>query len=302
MLEPFGDLPFEDAVNGYTEAIAAGCPYSDIILMETFTDAYEAKAAVLAAKACCDLPVFISFSFGENGRLLTGLDARGVAAMFEGLGVSAIGANCGMGPDGMINVIKTLARSTRLPVFANPNAGLPGMEDGRAVYRLSPEGYAPMAASLFDAGAWMVGGCCGTTPDHIRALKKASAGHVTLPRPDGAARVITSSSASFDPDELINVSGVLDAKTNPSYRAVIGAIPSTGEEDAAESASELALDAVDEGADALRLNIGGANASFYRVLIPKLQTVLRVPLIFVDEDPNARAAASRVYNGHTAMI
>jgi 5-methyltetrahydrofolate--homocysteine methyltransferase len=304
MLEPFGDLPFEDAIAGYTETIAAGAAEGpDFILLETFTDAYEAKAAVLAAKACTDLPVLVSFSFSDGVRLMTGLDARGVAAMFESLGVSAVGANCGMGPDGMVHVVRELVRSTRLPVFANPNNGRPKIENGRAVYSLTPDGYAALAASLFDEGAWMVGGCCGTGPEHICALRSLSKDKRLTPRPASVSAVITSGARTYGLDSISNISDALNASSNPRFRALIsawdGGVDSA--EEIAEEAVELAFDALDEGADALRVSLdGAADPDFYRILTPKIQTTIHIPLIFGDSDQAALTMARRVYNGHNA--
>ncbi|GHU76683.1 hypothetical protein AGMMS49992_22780 [Clostridia bacterium] len=299
LLEPFGDLPFEEAVAGYTRMIAAGVAEGpDFILLETFTDAYEAKAAVLAAQSCSDLPVMVSFSFNNDGRLLTGLDAPGVAAMFEGLGVAAVGANCGLGPDGMAGIIRELAQSTRLPIFANPNAGLPEMVGGQAVFRLSPGDYAPLAAALFDEGAWMVGGCCGTTPEHIQALRAASEGKRLQPRPADVPAMITSGSRSFILSNITNISDALDAKANPRFRALLGGDP----DEAADAAADIAFDALDDGAQALQLNLDSAvGAAFYSTLIPRLQSMVHIPLIFADADPDALQAALRVYNGHTII-
>ncbi|MDR1600447.1 MAG: homocysteine S-methyltransferase family protein [Oscillospiraceae bacterium] len=302
MLEPFGDLPFEDAVSGFTEAISAGAAEGpDCVILETFTDAYEAKAAVLAAKACTDLPVLVSFSFGGNGRLLTGLDARGVAAMFEGLGVDAIGANCGMGPDGMAAVIRALARSTRLPVFANPNAGLPDMADGQAVYHLSPEGYAPLASALFDNGAWMVGGCCGTGPEHIRALSALSRNKQPQPRPGDVPAVVTSNSRTYNVDDITSISDALNASESPGFREILSGLANGDSPDAAaDAAIDLALDAIDEGADALRVSLNRlTSASFYRTLIPRLQSAAQAPMVFADADESALGLAFRAYNGHS---
>ncbi|MDR2658259.1 MAG: homocysteine S-methyltransferase family protein [Oscillospiraceae bacterium] len=302
MLEPFGDLPLEDAIAGFAETIAAGVAEGpDFILLETFTDAYEAKAAVLAAKACTDLPVLVSFSFSDGVRLMTGLEARGVAAMFESLGVSAVGANCGMGPDGMAPVIRELARSTRLPVFANPNNGRPKMENGQAVYNLTPDGYAALAASLFDEGAWMVGGCCGTGPEHIRALRSLSQDKRLTPRPASIPAVITSGARTCGIDSISNISDALNASSNPRFRALIsawdGGVDSA--EEIAEEAVELAFDALDDGADALRVSLDGtASPDFYRILTPKIQTAVHIPLIFEDADRAALTMARRVYNGH----
>ncbi len=145
---------------------------ADLVLIETMSDSYELKAAVLAAKENCDLPVLATVIFDENGKLLTGGTVDAVVALLEGLGVDALGVNCGLGPKQMVPIVKRLAEVSSLPVIVNPNAGLPRSENGKTVYDI-PDEFASLMAEIADLGVLVLGGCCGTTPAHIRAMIEA---------------------------------------------------------------------------------------------------------------------------------
>ena len=170
-LEPIGDLPFEETVEIFAKNIrvAKECGV-DLIIIETMTDSYETKAAVIAAKENCDLPIFVTNVYDENGKLLTGASIEAMVSMLEGLGVSAIGMNCSLGPDKMIPLIKRFADCSSLPIIVNPNAGLPDIVDGKATYSMTAERFADYVALLAEGGANILGGCCGTEPDYIRAV------------------------------------------------------------------------------------------------------------------------------------
>ena len=178
LLEPYGDLPFEEAVEIFREAIAFGTQAgADAVLIETFCDTSEARAAVIACKeGAPGLPVFCSLTFEENGRLLSGATPGATAAILEGLGVQAVGVNCGAGPARAMRVLPEIAAAAHVPVIANPNAGLPRVEGGRTVFDLSPEDFAAQCEQLLRMGAGILGGCCGTTPAHIEALGARLAG------------------------------------------------------------------------------------------------------------------------------
>ena len=194
LLEPYGDLPFEACVAIFREAIAWGAQAgADAVLAETFSDTQEARAAVIAAKeAAPGLPVLCSLTFEENGRLLTGATPEAAAAILEGLGVAAIGLNCGAGPARAIAVLPRLAAAAHVPILTNPNAGLPRIENGRAVFDLPPEEFAAQSEQLLALGASILGGCCGTTPAHIAALKERLQGKKILP-PQGTAEEVIAS-------------------------------------------------------------------------------------------------------------
>ncbi|MBR2837378.1 MAG: homocysteine S-methyltransferase family protein, partial [Kiritimatiellae bacterium] len=173
LLKPAGDFDFDEAYDAFAEAVRLGSAAgADLVAIETMGDAYELKAAVLAAKENCDLPVLATVALGEDGKLLTGADVDCVAALLEGLRVDALGLNCGFGPDRMLGFVRRLRERTSLPIAVKPNAGLPEIVGGKTVFRVGPEEFAEDAAALVANGASVVGGCCGTTPAHIAALAR----------------------------------------------------------------------------------------------------------------------------------
>ena len=179
LLEPLGDLPFEQAVELFGEVVRYGSRAgADLVLIETMSDSYEAKAAVLAAKENCDLPVLVTVTFDGQGKMLTGGSVDSTVALLEGLRVDALGVNCGLGPEQMIPIVERLTEVCSVPVIVNPNAGLPRTEGGRTVYNVGPEEFADRMEKIARMGVQAVGGCCGTTPEHIspdgRARQKAS--------------------------------------------------------------------------------------------------------------------------------
>ena len=162
-----GDLDFEEAVSLYSEVIGYGKADADAIIIETVSDTYEMKAALLAAKESCDLPVFASFIFDESGRLLTGADVQTAAVLAESLGADVIGVNCGFGPRQFLDLVRELRCYSSLPILAQPNAGLPESINGKTVYNLTTEEYAAAMKDIAALGVRFLGGCCGTTPAHI---------------------------------------------------------------------------------------------------------------------------------------
>ena len=182
LLKPLGDLDFEDAVQLFGQAAAAGAKAgADLIFIETMSDSYEAKAAVLGAKESCELPVFVTVTFDEKGKLLTGGNPASVIAMLEGLGVDALGINCGLGPVQMKEIVKEVLRFASVPVIVNPNAGLPRSENGRTVYDIDSDTFAVLMREIAQMGARVVGGCCGTTPEHIRRTVECCRGIKPVP-------------------------------------------------------------------------------------------------------------------------
>ena len=171
LLAPYGDLPFEKAVAAYGEMVRYGAAAgADLILIETMSDTYEIKAAVLASKENSDLPICVTMTFDEDGKLLTGATVEAAALMCEGLGVDAIGFNCGLGPVQVGKLFPQMLAATSLPLIINPNAGLPVQRDGKTCFDVGPEEYAELMYELAGKGASIVGGCCGTTPEHIAQM------------------------------------------------------------------------------------------------------------------------------------
>ena len=177
LLRPMGDLDFEEAVDIYAEVVKEGVRCGvDLILIETMSDMYELKAAVLAAKENSDLPVMATVIFDGSGKLLTGGTPESMVALLEGLRVDALGINCGLGPVQMLPIAEKLVKYASIPVIVTPNAGLPRSENGKTVYDIGPEDFALAMKDILKLGVSMVGGCCGTTPAHIAALKEVVKG------------------------------------------------------------------------------------------------------------------------------
>lgn len=213
LLEPMGSLRFEEAYALFGEMARCGAAAgADLVAIETMTDLYEAKAALLAVKEQTDLPVFVTMSFDEGGRTFTGCTIPSMARTLEGLGADAIGLNCSLGPDQLLPLLRQLCRHTRLPVIAKPNAGLPDPVDGH--YHMAPEAFAAALLRGLEAGVTIFGGCCGTSPEYIRRLRAALADKHPVPRryagkafvctptrPSGWTEYASSESASIPPEK-----------------------------------------------------------------------------------------------------
>ena len=175
LLKPLGDLDFEDAVTVFSKTVKLGVKYgADLVLIETMNDSYETKAALLAVKENCELPVLVSNAYNEDGKLMTGATPSAMVALLEGMGATAIGANCSLGPKQLTKVAEELLENASVPVILKPNAGLPEVKDGQTRFNVSPEEFADDVTKLLKKGLRIVGGCCGTTPDYIKALTEKS--------------------------------------------------------------------------------------------------------------------------------
>ncbi len=185
LLKPYGDLAFEDAVSLFAEVVRLGAANGvDLIYIETMSDSYETKAALLAAKENCKLPVFVSNAYGEDGKLMTGASPAAMVAMAEGMGADAIGANCSLEPKQMQGVVAELLANASIPVLLKPNAGLPQETDGKAVYGTLPDEFAADMAAYIRQGVHIVGGCCGTTPAYIQKIVALSRALTPVPLTD----------------------------------------------------------------------------------------------------------------------
>ena len=173
LLDPLGDLEFEEAYELYVEQVrAAMSAGADLFIVETMADPQEAQAAVTAAKDHGDVPVFATMTFGETGRTLFGTTPEDAAEELADLGVDAVGINCSVGPEALVPLIAQMRAACDLPLIVQPNAGLPQVVDGQTVYTISPADYATSVGKIMAEGATIVGGCCGTDPDFIRELAK----------------------------------------------------------------------------------------------------------------------------------
>ena len=296
MLEPMGTLPFETAVDIFSEVMRAGAEAgADLVIIETMTDLYEAKAALLAAKENTDLPVWVTMTFDEGGRTFTGCTVASMAATLEGLGADAIGVNCSLGPKQLTGILRELCETVSVPVIAKPNAGLPDPVDGH--YDMTPEEFAAELAAAVDSGVAMLGGCCGTSPAYIRALKKAYGGR------NAAERQVKRRSIVCTPTRPVAVDGVrvIGERINPTGKKRFQQALLEGDID---YIVDVGLQEMDAGAEILDVNVGYPGVDEVTMLplvVKRLQSVLPVPLQLDSTNAEALAAGLRVYNGKAAV-
>ena len=296
LLEPMGSLSFEDAYDLFREVAEAGAAAgADLAVIETMTDLYETKAALLAVKENTSLPVFVTMSFEENGRTFTGCTVASMARTLEGLGADAIGLNCSLGPDLLLPLFRELCASTTLPVIAKPNAGLPDPVDGH--YHMGPETFAAAMRPCLDAGVTLFGGCCGTTPDYIRAVRAALDGLKPVQRPYHPVAFVCT------PVQPCAIDGVrvIGERINPTGKKRFQ--QALLEQDL-DYIAQVGLAQVDAGADILDVNVGFPGVDEVEMLpkvVKKLQSVLSVPLQLDSSNPDALAAGLRVFNGKAAV-
>ncbi len=302
MLEPMGTLRFEDAYDVFREIIDAGCEKADVVVIETMTDLYEVKAAVLAAKEGCSLPVIASMTFEESGRTFTGVSLEAIAVTLEGLGVDAVGINCSLGPSEIYPLAEKLRSLTKLPILVKPNAGLPDPETGE--YSIASSQFAEKMAEYADIGVNMIGGCCGTDPDCISKLKKLTD---EKNRDNKAYRNTDAERAADNAKKLKVCSG--NSVVTVDHVTVIGErINPTGKKRLKQALLEgdfdyilaQAIEQVDAGAEILDVNVGIPSVNEAELLpevVRRLQSVTDVPLQIDSSDADAVAAALRVYNG-----
>ncbi len=296
LLEPLGDLSFDRAVELFSEVVRygaeAGC---DLVSIETMNDSYEVKAAVLAAKESCDLPVFATTTYDTDGKLLTGAPVEGVVALLEGLGVNALGVNCSLGPAQMLPIAQRLVNAASIPVIVNPNAGLPRVEDGKTVYDVGPEEFASIMEQIADLGIQVAGGCCGTTPAHIHLLKeRILKNHPFKPQTHKHRTVVTSFSQVV---EIGPRPVVIGERINPTGKKKFQEALKNHD---IESILQVGLSEEDQGADILDVNVGIPKIdepAMMQEVVTRLQGVTGLPLQIDTSDPKALERALRYYNG-----
>lgn len=295
LLAPYGELPFQEAVSLYRQAAAWGAEAgADLIIIETMGDPYEMKAAVLGAREACDLPILATMMADVNGRLLTGGTVETMAVLLDGLGVTALGLNCGLGGPEMLPLLRRIRRVTERPLLCSPNAGLPRMEGGRTVFPAGPEAFAQAQRELAQAGAWLLGGCCGTTPEHIRAMVAACREVTPAPVPPVTETWISSGSEAVCLDHGPVVIG---ERINPTGKKRMQEALRTGD------VNYLLKEAVNQsaaGAAVLDVNVGLGGmdeAAWMERAVSAIQGVCTCPLQLDTADPEALARGLRAYNG-----
>ncbi|MBQ5808153.1 MAG: homocysteine S-methyltransferase family protein, partial [Clostridia bacterium] len=199
LLAPCGDYPFEDAVALFAHTVRLGVKYgAELIIIETMNDSYETKAALLAAKENSTLPVIVTNAYGENGKLMTGADADVMVSLLEGMGADAIGANCSLGPKQLSPIVARICERASVPVAVKPNAGLPRVENGKTVFDVTADEFAECVAEMVRGGAHLCGGCCGTTPEHIRKTVERVGKIAPAPLKNKGITVVSSYSRAVD--------------------------------------------------------------------------------------------------------
>ena len=295
LLKPLGNLDFEEAVQGFAEVVRLGVKYgADCVFIETMNDGAEARAALLAAKENSDLPVLVSCAYGADGKLMTGGTPESVVAMLESLGADAVGVNCSLGPDALAPIVERYLAAASIPVLMKPNAGLPQEKDGKTVYNVGPEEFSADIVPLIEKGLRIIGGCCGTTPDFIRAVKNASAGRVPPAVEKKEKTIIASRGHAI---ELGKDPVIIGERINPTGKKRLRKALDEG--DMAYVLNE-AIVQEEHGAEVLDVNVGTPGVDEPALLeqaVQELQAVTDLPLQLDTSDPEAMRRALRVYNG-----
>lgn len=295
MLEPLGDMPFEKAVEIFSESIRLGAKHgADLVIIETMTDSYETKAALLAAKESCDLPVFVTNAYDETGKLLTGASPKAMIALLEGMKADAIGINCSLGPHQMKGIAEEYIRYSSLPVIVSPNAGMPRTENGKTVFDVDAEEFSLVMKEIAEMGAAILGGCCGTTPDYIKATAEKTNKIPFAPSTDKGITMVSSYTHAVE----IGADPVLiGERINP-----------TGKKRFKEALREGDINYIvnegiaqqEKGVHILDVNVGLPEIDEDAMLVnsvKELQSVLDLPLQLDTAKKNAMEKAMRIYNG-----
>ena len=295
LLKPYGDLDFEDAVEIFSQVVRLGVKYGvDLITLETFNDSLETKAALLAVKESCSLPVIVTNAYGEDGKLMTGASPEAMVALLEGMGADVIGANCSLGPAQLRGVMERMLAVASVPVALKPNAGLPQWIDGKTVYGVSPCEFSGEVASMMRAGVRVAGGCCGTTPEHIKALSGAASEISPCAVTDKGISLISSYTHAV---RLGGAPVIIGERINP-----------TGKKRFKQALIENDMDYIlgeglaqaEKGADVLDVNVGLPDIDEKQMLcrtVMELQAVTDLPLQIDTADAAAMESAMRRYNG-----
>ncbi len=295
LLKPMGDLEFEDAYKAFQEVIRYGAEAgADLIHIETMSDTYEIKAAVLAAKENTELPVFVTAVFDERRKLLTGADVPAFVSLLEGLRVDALGINCGMGPEQMLPILEELQKYASIPIIVKPNAGLPKQQEGETIYDVDPKKFAQMMQKIAKRGAAVIGGCCGTTPEHIREMTAAC---LDVPYKPQTKKNLTMVSSYGKTVIFGKESKIIGERINPTGKKKFKQALIDGDID---YILKEGIRQEDHGAHILDVNVGLPDideVSMMEEAVTALQGVTSLPLQIDTVDPKAMESALRIYNG-----
>lgn len=299
LLKPYGDLDFEDAVNVFKKTIELGAKYgADLVMIETMNDSYETKAALLAAKESCDLPVFVSNAYSEDGKLMTGATPEAMVAMLEGMRADAIGTNCSLGPHQLSGVVEKLLRYSSTPILFKPNAGLPVARDGKTCFDITADDFADEVLRQVHEGVRIVGGCCGTTPEYIKAVVDRIGQFEPLPiefKPE------TLCSSYTHTVEIGNGPILIGERLNPTGKKIFKKALIDHDIDYVLGEG---LKQADAGVHLLDVNVGLPEVdepALLKEVVCELQAVTDLPLTIDTSDPIAMEQALRVYNGKAVI-
>ena len=299
LMEPYGTLSFEDAYEAFKEQIIIGSSAgADIILIETMSDIYEAKAAILAAKENSNLPVICTMTFQQDGRTLTGTDPITMVNILQSLGVEALGLNCSLGPKEMLPIMEQIIQYSTIPVIVQPNAGLPKIVKGKTIYDVSPKEFGEYILQMAESGANIFGGCCGTAPEHIKEIKGLLKGFTPKPR---RVKKLTAASSATTTVVLGDGVKIIGERLNPTGKkrlkeALIN--------DDMDYVLREALNQRDAGAHILDVNVGlpeiDEKALMLRA-VKEIQSIVNLPLQIDSTRPDVVEAAARAFNGRPVI-
>ncbi|MDE7366824.1 MAG: homocysteine S-methyltransferase family protein [Lachnospiraceae bacterium] len=300
-LVPMGDMELEELIDVYKEQIGylaeAGV---DLLVVETMMSLAEARAAVIAAKETCDLPIFVTLTFNEDGRTLFGTDPVTAVNVLQSLGVDAIGANCSTGPEEMCQVIAEMKQYANVPIIAKPNAGMPELVNGETIYAMTPEEFAEAGQQLVEAGAGIIGGCCGTTPKHIMTLAREIKGMEPPEINQQKYRLLSSERKTIELD--INGSFlVVGERINPTGKKKLQEELRRG---SLELVLEMAEDQEEQGAEILDINMGMNGIDEKEMMLKTVQAVsnaVSLPLCIDSSHVDIIEAALRNYPGRALI-
>lgn len=302
LLAPLGEQDFDEAAESFARQMK-GLEQGgvDFLLIETIIDLQEMRAALLAAKSVTRLPVFCQFSFDENGRTVTGTDPETAACVVTALGAAAVGMNCSLGPEQLVPLVQKMARSTHLPITVQPNAGMPYLENGKTVFPMTPADMAKWAPALVAAGATYLGGCCGTTPAHIQAMKQAVANLAPAVRQSVPGGVVLTSRTRTVHLGAEHPPIMIGERINPTGRK---AMRTELQQDNFQEVKREALLQAEAGAAVLDVNMGvpGADAAkLMRRAVADLSMLVETPLSIDSNDPATVEAGLRYYPGRALL-
>lgn len=301
---PIGDLSFDEAYDSFYRQMSALSKSENIdyFILETFIDLQELRIAILAAKdAAPKVPIIAQMSYGEDGRTVTGTDPTTAAIVLESMGASVVGVNCSLGPKELLPIVEKLAKVANVPISVLPNAGMPYLENGETKFPMTPKDFGIWAKKLYEAGAKFLGGCCGTTPEHIRALKNSLDNVEQFERePHKPILYLTSRAKTVAIDSSLPTR-IIGERINPTGRKKLAADLQEG---SLLSVKQEALGEVKAGADLLDVNMGAPNideAAMMEKAIKELSNLTDAPLVIDTGNANALERALKTYPGRALI-